>query len=118
MSEAQPLYARVKEHIRDNIRSGAWGAGHRVPSENELVESFRISRMTANRALRELTAEGFLSRVPGVGTFVKEAPALSRSFATSPRRSPSAATAMRRASSARARRNPTRPLPRNSRTGP
>lgn len=77
MSEAQPLYARVKEHIRDNIRSGAWGAGHRVPSENELVESFRISRMTANRALRELTAEGFLSRVPGVGTFVKEAPALS-----------------------------------------
>ena len=33
--------------------------------------------MTANRALRELTAEGFLSRVPGVGTFVKEAPALS-----------------------------------------
>jgi len=77
MSEAQPLYARVKEHIREHIRSGAWGAGHRVPSENELVESFRISRMTANRALRELTAEGLLSRVPGVGTFVREAPALS-----------------------------------------
>jgi GntR family histidine utilization transcriptional repressor len=33
--------------------------------------------MTANRALRELTSEGFLSRVPGVGTFVREAPALS-----------------------------------------
>lgn len=77
MSEAQPLYARVKEHILDNIRSGAWEAGRRVPSENELVESFGISRMTANRALRELTAEGFLNRVPGVGTFVKETPALS-----------------------------------------
>ena len=77
MNEAQPLYARVKDHILENIRSGAWEAGRRVPSENELVESFRISRMTANRALRELTAEGFLSRVPGVGTFVKEAPALS-----------------------------------------
>ena len=77
MNDAQPLYARVKDHILANIRSGAWEAGRRVPSENELVESFGISRMTANRALRELTAEGFLSRVPGVGTFVKEQPALS-----------------------------------------
>jgi GntR family histidine utilization transcriptional repressor len=77
MNEGQPLYAKVKEHILDNIRSGAWEAGRRVPSENELVESFRISRMTANRALRELTAEGYLNRVPGVGTFVREAPALS-----------------------------------------
>ena len=76
MAEALPLYAKVKDHILENIRSGAWEPGRRVPSENELVESFRISRMTANRALRELTAEGFLSRVPGVGTFVREAPAL------------------------------------------
>ncbi|MCA3555882.1 histidine utilization repressor [Aestuariivirga sp.] len=74
---ARPLYARVKEHILGNIRAGAWEAGRRVPSENELAGSFRISRMTANRALRELTAEGFLSRVPGVGTFVRESPALS-----------------------------------------
>lgn len=77
MTEAQPLYAKVKDHILANIRNGAWVPGARVPSENELVESFRISRMTANRALRELTAEGFLSRVPGVGTFVKETPARS-----------------------------------------
>ena len=77
MSDALPLYARVKDHILGNIRSGAWAPGQRVPSENELVESFGISRMTANRALRELMAEGFLSRVPGVGTFVREAPALS-----------------------------------------
>jgi GntR family histidine utilization transcriptional repressor len=77
MIEAQPLYAKIKDHILGNIRSGAWEPGRRVPSENELVESFGISRMTANRALRELTAEGFLARVPGVGTFVKEAPARS-----------------------------------------
>jgi GntR family histidine utilization transcriptional repressor len=72
-----PLYAKVKEHILEHIRSGAWTPGTRVPSENELVESFSISRMTANRALRELTADGFLSRVPGVGTFVREPPARS-----------------------------------------
>ena len=72
MNEMLPLYAQVKDHILSNINSGAWGPGSRVPSENELVESFRISRMTANRALRELTADGYLARVPGVGTFVKE----------------------------------------------
>ena len=43
------------------IRSGASAPGARVPSENELVESFGISRMTANRALRELFAEGMSS---------------------------------------------------------
>lgn len=75
MSEAQPLYAKVKDHILGQIRSGAWAPGTRVPSENELVESFGISRMTANRALRELFAEGIVHRVPGVGTFVKETPA-------------------------------------------
>lgn len=68
-----PLYAQVKTHILDQIRSGALQAGSRVPSENELVESFKISRMTANRALNELTTEGHLARVPGVGTFVKTA---------------------------------------------
>ncbi|MCB1434081.1 MAG: GntR family transcriptional regulator, partial [Alphaproteobacteria bacterium] len=54
MTDALPLYAKVKDHILENIRSGAWAPGFRVPSENELVESFGISRMTANRALREL----------------------------------------------------------------
>ena len=72
MNLAQPIYARVKDHILAQIRSGALTAGSRVPSENELVTQFSISRMTANRALRELTADGFLARVPGVGTFVKE----------------------------------------------
>jgi GntR family transcriptional regulator, histidine utilization repressor len=69
----QPLYAKVKDHIREHIAKGVWESGARVPSENELVERFSISRMTANRALRELTAEGLLHRRPGVGTFVKDA---------------------------------------------
>jgi GntR family transcriptional regulator, histidine utilization repressor len=77
MNEAQPLYAQVKDHIMENIRSGLWLPGARVPSENELVERFGISRMTANRALRDLTLDGYLARVPGVGTFVKEPPARS-----------------------------------------
>ena len=72
VNQMQPLYMQVKDHILGHIQSGTWAAGSRVPSENELVGSFGISRMTANRALRELTADGYLARVPGVGTFVKE----------------------------------------------
>lgn len=75
MNEPAPLYARVKDHILSNIRSGAWATGARVPSENELAEHFKISRMTANRALRELSGDGYLARVPGVGTFVRQTPA-------------------------------------------
>lgn len=73
MNTPAPLYQRVKDHILGQISSGEWQPGTRVPSENELVEHFRISRMTANRALRELTSDGYLDRIPGVGTFVREA---------------------------------------------
>lgn len=65
-----PLYQRVKDHVAGLIGRGQLGSGDRVPSEHELVDLFQVSRMTANRALRELTAEGWLFRVPGLGSFV------------------------------------------------
>jgi len=68
----EPLYLQVKRHILDNIGSGKWAASSRVPSESEIVKSFGISRMTANRALRELRDEGVLVRVAGVGSFVAD----------------------------------------------
>src|ERR1700734_2445077 len=71
-TEAQPLYLKVKRHILENIGSGKWGAATRVPSENELVKSFGVSRMTANRALKELSEEGVLVRIAGVGSFVAQ----------------------------------------------
>jgi len=67
-----PLYARVKRHLMENILNGTLEPGDRIPSENELVRSFEISRMTANRALRELTDEGYVTRIAGVGTFVAD----------------------------------------------
>jgi GntR family histidine utilization transcriptional repressor len=69
----QARYARVKEYIRSTIQSGAWQAGDRIPSELNLVDTLGVSRMTINRALRELTDEGLLTRLSGVGTFVAEA---------------------------------------------
>lgn len=75
MSEAiaktdHPLYQRVKDHIKDQIRAGIWSEGCRIPSESALMEVFKASRMTVNRAVRELSAEGWLNRVQGAGSFV------------------------------------------------
>ena len=69
---AQPFYQQIKDTIRGKIDSGRWQPGERTPSENQLVRDLGVSRMTVNRALRELTQEGRLKRVHGVGTFVAE----------------------------------------------
>lgn len=67
-----PRYRRVKEFIVKHIEAGDWRAGDQVPSESTLVRQLKVSRMTVNRALRELTHEGLLVRVQGTGTFVAE----------------------------------------------
>lgn len=65
-----PIYLRVKHMIINNINKNIWTANQKIPSESELVKQLGCSRMTVNRALRELTAEGVLVRVQGVGSFV------------------------------------------------
>ncbi|MDZ5697914.1 histidine utilization repressor [Chelativorans sp. M5D2P16] len=69
-TSAGPLYEKVKEYVLANIGSGKWSRHHKLPSENELVSALGVSRMTVHRALRELTSEGYLLRIQGVGTFV------------------------------------------------
>ena len=69
---AAARYLQVKQFVLARISAGALAVGDRVPSENELVRELDVSRMTANRALRELAADGVLVRVAGVGTFVAE----------------------------------------------
>jgi GntR family histidine utilization transcriptional repressor len=67
---AAPLYEKVKSYIVGMIESGAWSADNRLPGEPELARQLGISRMTINRALRELASENVVDRIPGVGTFV------------------------------------------------
>ncbi|MEO0424537.1 MAG: UTRA domain-containing protein [Pseudomonadota bacterium] len=69
-----PIYRQIKAAIDAKIRQGAWPAGGKLPSENELVLHLGVSRMTVNRALRELTLEGLVTRVHGVGSFVADVP--------------------------------------------
>ncbi|MGE0312165.1 MAG: histidine utilization repressor [Lautropia sp.] len=67
------LYEQVKAHIVRHIQDGTWPPGCRLPSEHALVAQFGVSRMTANRALRELADEGRVVRTAGVGSFVAQA---------------------------------------------
>jgi GntR family histidine utilization transcriptional repressor len=70
--QEKPRYQQLKEQIIAEISCGRLRPRDRVPSENELVGSAGVSRMTANRALRELTSEGYVERIAGRGTFVAE----------------------------------------------
>lgn len=69
-SDKTPIYRKIKEYISDKIDGGDWQVHQKILSESELVCLFNTSRMTVNRALRELTAEGRLIRKQGNGTFV------------------------------------------------
>ncbi|MCD2470887.1 histidine utilization repressor [Jiella sp. MQZ9-1] len=71
-NDGAPLYVSVKQLILDKIQSGEWPPKRRVPSENELVAELGVSKMTANRALRELASEGEIVRIQGVGSFVAD----------------------------------------------
>ncbi len=68
----KPRYQALKDLIVGRISSGELRPGDRVPSEHELVDTMAVSRMTANRALRELTDEGYVERIAGRGSFVAD----------------------------------------------
>lgn len=65
-----PLYQVIKNHILDQIHSGVFEPESKIESENELATRFDVSRLTVQRAIRDLAAEGYLKRVQGAGTFV------------------------------------------------
>lgn len=65
-------YASIKKYVIDAISRGQFRPGDRIESEAELLRKFGVSRMTANRALRELQDAGVLVRLPGVGSFVAD----------------------------------------------
>lgn len=67
-----PPYARIKEELKRALARGRYPPGTRMPSEAELVARFKVSRMTVNRALRELADEGLVVRVQGAGTFAAQ----------------------------------------------
>jgi len=67
-----PLYAQIHEKLRRRIESDELQAGAAIPSERELAEMYKVSRMTARQAINALKSEGFVYQERGVGTFVSK----------------------------------------------
>lgn len=67
---ANHKYRQILEKLQDDIASGRYKPGKRLPSEAELVRRFGTSRMTVFRAMHELQAMGLVTRRVGSGTFV------------------------------------------------
>jgi len=67
-----PAFLHIKNYLLEQIQAGQWKEGDAIPSEQALARQFGVSRMTVNRAVRELTDEQILSRIQGSGTYVAQ----------------------------------------------
>jgi DNA-binding LacI/PurR family transcriptional regulator len=66
------LYERLRAYLLDEIRSGRFGPGDRIPSELALAEQFNVSRITSKKALETLEQDGLIVRFRGKGSFVAD----------------------------------------------
>ncbi|PWW06517.1 GntR family transcriptional regulator [Paenibacillus cellulosilyticus] len=64
------LYKQIQEDIMRKIKSGQLRPTDRIPSEQELMDEFKVSKITVKNALTLLADEGLIIRVQGKGTFV------------------------------------------------
>lgn len=65
-----PLYHQLMERLKESIERESWKPGDKIPSENQLMDEYGVSRNTAKKAIEELVQEGILYRIQGKGTFV------------------------------------------------
>ena len=70
MGKQLPKYKEIERDILNQIQSGALKIGDQIETENELCERYKVSRMTARKALDLLSSQGYINRMPGRGTFV------------------------------------------------
>ncbi len=85
---SKPLYEIIQNDIIQKIQDGVYKAGDRIPSEKELVAAYQVSRITASKALTELSLSGYITRVQGKGSFAN---ALGSQFSSSNRLTPRSA---------------------------
>lgn len=74
VNEKTPKYVKIQNYILDAIQTGKYLPGSKLPTEKELSEKFSVSRITVNKALKELSVAGVLEGIRGSGTFVSNRP--------------------------------------------
>ena len=78
-SSKVPLYFQLYEILGDGIRDGVWQPEEMLPTENDLVQQYQLSRATVRQAFEMLVNEGRVYRRQGQGTFVSK-PAFEQSL--------------------------------------
>jgi len=68
--QSLPLYARVEKEIRNKIINGQYEPGEKLPTEDELIKIYGVSKITIRKALSELEADKLIVRNQGRGTFI------------------------------------------------
>jgi GntR family transcriptional regulator of arabinose operon len=67
-------HERIRQSVSQDIATGRYAPGQRLPSESALVKAFGASRPTVNRALRDLQLSGVIERRAGSGSYVRKDP--------------------------------------------
>lgn len=68
----RPMYQQIKDDLLTQIRTGRLSPGDRLPTEQEFMQQYHVSRITVSKALGELKNEGIIERFPNRGSFVSE----------------------------------------------
>ena len=77
-SSSGTLHAQLYDTLLEQIRSGVFAPGSKLPTESELIDLYGVSRMTVRRAVDDLRRDGIVERKPALGTFVRDQPLAAR----------------------------------------
>lgn len=69
-------YEKFEKKLYDEIISGTYKPGDKLPSENEIPSQYKVSKNTARKAIQQLLEKGLIYRVQGRGTFVTDIPVI------------------------------------------
>jgi GntR family transcriptional regulator, histidine utilization repressor len=70
--KAPTLHRRIRSDIEENILSGKWPPGTRIPNEHELTAHYGCARMTVNKVIAQLVSAGLIERRRRAGSFVAQ----------------------------------------------
>ncbi len=65
-----PIYAQIREQLKEQILSGRIPEGTTLPSIRQLAKEVGVSVITTTRAYSELETEGFIATMQGKGSVV------------------------------------------------
>ena len=70
VAKGLPKYYQISQELIAQINKGEFSVGTQIPSENEIINKYKVSNTTARKVLQEIEKAGWVNRIKGKGTFV------------------------------------------------